>query len=58
MDKRIREELTNNYYRSWNDQEDHITGFARKLDNNQAKLLSDGLVISDVDKLQHYMLQM
>ena len=58
MDERIRDELTKNYYCSWNDQEDHITGFARRLDNDQAKLLSDGLVISGVDKLQHYMLQM
>ena len=58
MDERIRDELTKNYYRGWNDQEDHITGFARGLDIDQAKLRSDGLVISDVDKLQHYMLQM
>ena len=58
MDKRICDELTKNYYCRWNDQEDHITGFARCLGNDQAKLCLDGLVISDVDKLQHYMLQM
>ena len=58
MDERIRDELTNNFYCGWNDQEEHIAGFARCLDDEQAKLQSDGLVISDVDKLQHYMLQM
>ena len=58
MDKRTWDELITNYYRGWNDQEDHITGFARRLNDDQAKLRSDGLVISDVDKLQHYMLQM
>ena len=58
MDERIKDEVTKNYYRSWNDQEDHITGCARRLNDDQAKLLSDGLVISNVDKLQHYMLQM
>ena len=58
LDERIKDELTKNFYRGWNDTEEHITGFARRLDDEQAKLASDGLEISTVDKLQHYMLQM
>ena len=58
LDKRIKDELTKNYYRGWNDTDEHITGFALRLDDEQAKLFSDGLEISTVDKLQHYMLQM
>jgi hypothetical protein len=58
LDERIKDELTKNYYRGWNDTDEHITGFAIRLDDEQAKLASDGLQISNVDKLQHYMLQM
>jgi len=58
LDKRIKDELTKNYYRGWNDTDEHITGFALRLDDEQAKLASDGLEISVADKLQHYMLQM
>ena len=58
MDERIRDELTKNFYLGWNDQEEHITEFTRRLDDKQAKLQSDGLVINDVDELQHYMLHM
>ena len=32
LDERIKDELTKNFYRGWNDQEEHITGFARCLD--------------------------
>ncbi len=35
-----------------------ITGFPLHLDEELAKLLADGLTISNTDKLQHYMLQM
>ena len=43
LDKRIKDELTKNFYRGWNDTEEHITGFARRLDDEQAKLASDSL---------------
>ena len=35
-----------------------ITGFPIHLDEDLAKLIADGLTISNTDKLQHYMLQM
>ena len=56
MDERIRDELTKDFYCGWNEQEKHITRFARYLDDKQAKLQSDGLLISNINKLHHYML--
>ena len=56
--EKSRDELTNNFYCGWNNQEEHITRFTQRHDDKHTKLQLDRLVISDVDKLQHYMLQM
>ena len=50
------DKLTTNFKRGWESGE-HIASFDLRLDLGQAKLLSDGITISDVDKNQHYMLQ-
>ena len=50
------DKLTTNFKHGWESGE-HITSFDLRLDLEQAKLLSDGITISDVDKNQHYMLQ-
>ena len=50
------DKLTTNFKRGWESGE-HIASFYLRLDLEQAKLLSDGITISDVDKNQHYMLQ-
>ena len=50
------DKLTTNFKRGWENGE-HIASFDLRLDLGQAKLLSDGITISDVDKNQHYMLQ-
>ena len=50
------DKLTTNFKRGWESGE-HIAYFDLRLDLGQAKLLSDGITISDVDKNQHYMLQ-
>jgi hypothetical protein len=51
------DQLKKNYYRGWDENEEHLTAFALRLDEEQAKLLSDGITITTIDKCQHYMLQ-
>ena len=56
LDEMQVQQLKDEYYKGWSADE-HISAFARRLDKDQAKLASDGVTISNVDKNQHYMLQ-
>ena len=51
------ESLKQNWKRDW-EPEEHITGFSRQLDQEQAALQRDSIIISDADKLHQYILQM
>ena len=56
LDEMQIQQLKDKYKKGWRPNE-HISAFARRLNENQAKLATDGITISDVDKNQHYMLQ-
>jgi hypothetical protein len=57
LDERQRKTLIDNYERGWEENE-HISAFATRLDDEQAKLLADGITISDENKKSHYILEM
>ena len=57
LDERMTDQLKKNYYRGWDENDEHLTAFALRLDEEQAKLLSNGITITNIDKCQHYMLQ-
>ena len=48
---------TNKYKRGWADDE-HITLFNRRLNLEQAKLMTGKIIITDAMKLHHYMIKM
>ena len=50
------DKLTTNFKSGW-ESDEHITAFTLRLKHEKEKLKSDGIVISDVDKNQYYMLQ-
>ena len=52
LDKRQRKTLIDNFERDWEENE-HITAFATYLDDEQAKVLADGITISDDNKKNH-----
>ena len=56
LDKIHVQQLKDEYYKKWSADE-HISAFARRLNEDQEKLASDGVTISNVDKNQHYMMQ-
>ena len=49
LDERQRKTLIDNFERGWEENE-HISAFATRLDDEQAKLLADGITISDENK--------
>ena len=49
-------EMTKNYKRGW-ETDEHFTTFSYRLDQEQAALLKDGIIISDADKKQHMMVE-
>jgi hypothetical protein len=57
LNYKIVKSLKQNWKRDW-EAEEHITGYSRRLDQEQASLLRDNIVIPDADKLHQYILQM
>ena len=57
LDCKTIESLKQNWKRDWG-AEEHITGYSRRLDQEQATLARDNILIADADKLHQYILQM
>ena len=57
LDCKTIESLKQNWKRDWG-AEEHITGYSRRLDQEQVTLARDNILISDADKLHQYILQM
>jgi hypothetical protein len=57
LDERQRKVLIDNFERGW-EEDQHISAFATRLDDEQAKLLADGITISEENKISHYILEM
>ena len=56
LDERMTETIFTNFRRGW--QEDtHLSVFALRLNEEQLKLINNSIVISEVDKNHHCMLQ-
>ena len=56
LDKKQMTILEKNYYRGWQSGE-HLTKFALRIDKEQLQLDADGVVISNANKIIHYMNQ-
>ena len=54
----LRDKLKKHYFRGWNLEEEHITAFAKRLDNEQADLAIAEVEVTDLEKRDHYVLQM
>ncbi len=57
LDVHAKKNLRIAYYAEW-DGEQHLTAFGKRLDDNQVRIESFGITISDEDKLQFYLEQM
>ena len=57
LPKRTKEALLKNYYRGWDYDHVHLSGFATRLDREQEELDNNNVNVTDVAKMQHYMLQ-
>ena len=54
LDEMQKQQLKDEYVKGWATDE-HISAFARRLNEDQKKLASDRIIISDVNKNQHFM---
>ena len=57
LDERQRKVLLDNFERGW-EEDEHISAFATRLDDEQAKLLADGITVSEENKMSNYILEM
>ena len=58
LDEPARKECCDHYLRGWQlskSKPETTRKFRRRLDDEQAALLRDGITISDTDKLEHYL---
>ena len=53
LDEMLKQQLKDEFVRGW-EPDEHISAFARRLNDDQEKLAFDGIIISDVDKNQHF----
>ena len=53
LDEMQKQQLKDDYVRGW-DTDEHISAFVRRLSEDQRNLGHDGIIISDVDKNQHF----
>ena len=58
LNEQVIKELTDYYLRGWKPDDKHITGFALRLDEEQAQLKINDITIPLEQKKNHYMIQM
>ena len=57
LNERTKYTLLKNYYRGWDYDHGHLSGFATRLDREQKELENNNVEVTDVTKMQYYMLQ-
>jgi hypothetical protein len=57
LDVMAKKQICNTYYTKW-DEDEHLTAFGKRLEDEQNQLVQSDIVILDKDKLQFYLEQM
>ena len=57
LNKQTTELLLKNYFRGWDYNQAHLSGFTTRLDLEQDELDNDNVEVTEKAKMQHYMLQ-
>ena len=57
LDVMAKKQIRDAYYTKW-EEDEHLTAFSKRLDDEQDRLIRSDIVIPDQDKLQFYLEQM